>query len=71
MALDRRRLLKPLKKLKKLVDKINPQATPDEVHDLRTNTARPGASHFAPKPKEIDLASEKPALASALCGAGR
>src|SRR5947199_8525892 len=40
MALDRNRLLKPAKKLKKLVKKIGKQPPPDEVHDLRTNARR-------------------------------
>jgi CHAD domain-containing protein len=40
MALDRNRLLKPAKKLKKLIKKIGKQPPPDEVHDLRTNARR-------------------------------
>jgi CHAD domain-containing protein len=40
MALDRNRLLKPAKKVRKLVDKIDNKPSPDEVHDLRTNTRR-------------------------------
>jgi len=40
MALDRNRLLKPVKKLRKLVKKIDRQPTPHQVHDLRTNTRR-------------------------------
>jgi CHAD domain-containing protein len=40
MALDRNRLLKPAKKLRKLVNKIDNKPSPDEVHDLRTNTRR-------------------------------
>jgi CHAD domain-containing protein len=40
MALDANRLLKPVKKLRKLVKKIPAQPTPDEVHGLRTNTRR-------------------------------
>ena len=38
MALDRKRLLKPVKKLRKLVNKIGRQPPPEKVHDLRTNT---------------------------------
>jgi CHAD domain-containing protein len=40
MALDRNRLLKPTKKLRKLVNKMDSKPSPDEVHDLRTNTRR-------------------------------
>src|SRR5438477_12896281 len=40
MALDDNRLLKPVKKLQKLVNKIDRQPTPETVHDLRTNTRR-------------------------------
>jgi CHAD domain-containing protein len=40
MPLDRDRLLKPAKKLKKLVNKIGKQPPPGEVHDLRTNARR-------------------------------
>lgn len=40
MALDRGRLLKPIKKLEKLVNDLDSQPTPDNVHDLRTNTRR-------------------------------
>jgi CHAD domain-containing protein len=40
MALDRSRLLKPVKKLKKLVKKMGGQPPPEAVHDLRTNTRR-------------------------------
>jgi CHAD domain-containing protein len=40
MALDRNRLLKPARKLRKLVNKIDSKPSPDEVHDLRTNTRR-------------------------------
>lgn len=40
MALDRKRLLKPARKLRKLVNKIDSKPSPDEVHDFRTNTRR-------------------------------
>lgn len=40
MSLDGNRLLKPVKKLRKLVKKIDPQPPPEEVHDLRTNARR-------------------------------
>ena len=40
MALDRTRLLKPIKKLEKLVKKLDREPTPDKVHDLRTSTRR-------------------------------
>jgi CHAD domain-containing protein len=40
MALNPDRLLKPVKKLRKLVKKLDNQPTPDEVHDLRTNTRK-------------------------------
>jgi len=40
MALDRNRLLKPAKKLRKLVSRIKSSPDPEEVHDLRTNTRR-------------------------------
>jgi CHAD domain-containing protein len=37
MALERRRLLKPAKNLRKLVKEIDERPSPDAVHDLRTN----------------------------------
>src|SRR5215469_8202792 len=40
MALERRRLLKPAKDLRKLVKEIDDRPSPDAVHDLRTNTLR-------------------------------
>jgi CHAD domain-containing protein len=40
MALDRKLLLKPIKKLRKLIKKLDRQPDPDEVHDLRTSTRR-------------------------------
>src|SRR5262245_15755707 len=40
MALDRKQLIKPTKKLKKVVDKIDRQPTPARVHDLRANARR-------------------------------
>jgi CHAD domain-containing protein len=40
MALDRDSLLKPVKKLRKLIDKVDTKPTPERVHDLRTNTRR-------------------------------
>src|ERR1700694_4920477 len=40
MALDRNRLLKPVKELRKLSNKVDRQPTPGEVHDLRTNIRR-------------------------------
>jgi CHAD domain-containing protein len=47
MNLDRNRLLKPVKKLRKLVTKLDPQPTPGKVHDLRTNARRFEASFQA------------------------
>ena len=40
MALDSKRLDKPLRKLRKVVRKISKVPTQDEVHDIRTNTRR-------------------------------
>ena len=40
MALDQDRLIKPVKKLRKIVNKIDRQAPPEKVHDLRTNARR-------------------------------
>ena len=40
MALDRQQLVKPVKKLRKLVNNLDAEPTPDKVHDLRTNTRR-------------------------------
>jgi CHAD domain-containing protein len=40
MALDSKQILKPVKKLKKLIRKMPAQPTPDEVHDLRANLRR-------------------------------
>jgi CHAD domain-containing protein len=40
MALDRNQLLKPARKLRKLVNEIDSKPSPDEVHELRTNTRR-------------------------------
>lgn len=40
MALDRKQLVKPEKKLRKLLKNFPTQPTPDEVHDLRTNTRK-------------------------------
>jgi CHAD domain-containing protein len=40
MALDPDRLIKPVKKLRQLVKTIDDQATPTEVHQLRTNARR-------------------------------
>jgi len=40
MALDRNQLLKPVRKLQKLVKKMDSHPTPGKVHDLRTNTRR-------------------------------
>ena len=40
MALDRKQLLKPVKKLRKLVSKLDGEPAPEKVHDLRTNTRR-------------------------------
>ncbi len=40
MALNRIRLLRTVKKLRSLVSKMDRQATPDNVHDLRTNSRR-------------------------------
>jgi len=40
MALDKKKLEKPLLKLRKLLRKASKVPTPDEVHDVRTNTRR-------------------------------
>jgi CHAD domain-containing protein len=40
MALDPNEVQKPLSKLRKLLKKIPKQPTPDQVHDLRTNSRR-------------------------------
>ena len=40
MALDRDRLLKPVKKLRKLISRIDNNSAPEQVHRLRTNTRR-------------------------------
>lgn len=40
MALDRDRLLKPVKKLRKLIGRIGRNPSPETVHDLRTNIRR-------------------------------
>lgn len=44
MALDPKELKKPLSKLRKLIKKLPKQPTPEQVHDLRTNTRRVEAS---------------------------
>ncbi len=44
MALDPNELKKPLSKLRKLLKKMPKQPTPEQVHDLRTNTRRVEAS---------------------------
>jgi CHAD domain-containing protein len=40
MPLDRNRILKSVDKLRKIIDDFGPEPSPDEVHDLRTNTRR-------------------------------
>jgi CHAD domain-containing protein len=40
MAFDSDRVRKPIRKLRKLLRKLPKQPTPDEVHNLRTNTRR-------------------------------
>ena len=40
MALDRNRLLKPVKKLRKLISRIHNDAAPEQVHNLRTASRR-------------------------------
>src|SRR4051812_12215695 len=40
MALNSNRLLKPVKKLRKLIQKIDIKATPELIHDFRTNARR-------------------------------
>jgi CHAD domain-containing protein len=40
MALDPDRLLKPVKKLRKLIDRVEAESGPETVHDLRTTTRR-------------------------------
>ena len=39
-ALDAKQVLKPAKKLRKLVKKLGRKQEPDKVHDLRTHTRR-------------------------------
>ena len=50
MALDRKRLLKPVKKLRKLVRKLDSEPALGQVHDLRTNTRRFEAAFEALSP---------------------
>jgi CHAD domain-containing protein len=38
MAIDRKRVLKPVKRLRKLVTQLDRRPTPEKVHDLRTKT---------------------------------
>src|ERR1700704_1632686 len=40
MALSQRRLVKPVKKLRKLLKKLDGDAAPEQVHDLRTSARR-------------------------------
>jgi CHAD domain-containing protein len=40
MAIDSKRLLRPVKKVRKLVGKMDRQREPEKVHDLRTGTRR-------------------------------
>jgi CHAD domain-containing protein len=40
MALDHDQIQKPIRKLRKLLKKLPKQPTPEQVHDLRTNTRR-------------------------------
>jgi CHAD domain-containing protein len=40
MAIDRDRILKPVKKLRKLIGKLDARPAPESVHDLRTNARR-------------------------------
>jgi CHAD domain-containing protein len=40
MTLDRNRLFKPVRKLRKLIGKLDGDPTPKQVHSLRTNTRR-------------------------------
>jgi CHAD domain-containing protein len=40
MAIDAERLQKPVRKLRKLLSKMPSQPSPEEVHDLRTNSRR-------------------------------
>jgi CHAD domain-containing protein len=51
MALDRKRLLKPVKKLRKLVRNLDRQPAPEQVHDLRTSTRRVEAAFEALSPE--------------------
>ena len=44
MALDVDRLQKPVRQLRKFIKKMPRRPTPDQVHDLRTNTRRIEAS---------------------------
>jgi CHAD domain-containing protein len=47
MALDRDRLLKPVKKLRKLIAGLDTNPLPETVHDLRTSTRRFEAAYKA------------------------
>ena len=40
MAINQTRLVKPVKKLRKLLGKLDCDPAPEQVHDLRTNTRR-------------------------------
>ena len=50
MAIDSKRLLKPVKKLRKLVANLDRQPEPEKVHDLRTSTRRLEAAFEALTP---------------------
>ncbi len=43
VRLDPKRVHKPVKKLRNIVKQIPKQPSPEQVHDLRTNTRRPEA----------------------------
>src|SRR3954469_9537734 len=50
MILDVEKAGKPLRKARKLLKKLNPEPSPDEVHELRTTTRKLEASlHALPK----------------------
>ena len=65
MALDRSQVLKPVKKLRKVVKKIDRQPSPETIHDLRTNTRRFEAMIEALGLDPQDIG--KPALKSLTC----
>lgn len=53
MALNPNRVLKPARKIRKLLKKMPKQPTPEQVHDLRTNTRRFEAVLAAISPQSL------------------